>query len=481
MSATILWLRQDLRVSDHPALSAAVTEGAVIPVYVLDDIRPQHRKIGGAQRWWLHHSLAALDKAITSRGGRLILRRGDSVEQLVALAVETGARRVHATHHYEPWHKTAQRDLSQRLDLVLHDGAYLVPPERVLTGQGERYRVFTPWYRRLREVLDLGSVLPAPRRIPSPERPAHSENLEDWRLLPSRPDWSKGFAEWTPGEEGARAALETVLPLLERYNIDRDLPARPATSRLSPHLHFGEISARTVWSALGDRWDPGVASFRSELGWREHGINLLDQMPDYGKRNGRALFDHFPWREGASVDRDFQAWTRGETGYPVVDAGMRELWRTGWMHNRLRMITASFLVKHLLIDWRRGERWFWDTLLDANLGSNAMNWQYVAGVGVDAPAFSRIMSPRLQSEKFDMANYIRANVPELARLPDQAIHEAHLYGAQTPGYPQPIVSHEIARARALAAWGAARGLANWAAEAVSTVSAAKTRQMRLDI
>jgi deoxyribodipyrimidine photo-lyase len=481
MTATILWLRQDLRIIDHPALSAAVAEGAVIPVYILDDIRPQERRIGAAQRWWLHHSLAALDRSIAALGGRLILRRGDAVEQLVAVAVETGARRVHATHHYEPWHKAAQRDLAQRLDLVLHHGACLVPPERVLNGQGERYRVFTPWYRRMREALEPAPPLPAPKRIPAPDRIPHSERLEDWDLRPTRPDWARGFVDWTPGEAGALRALESALPMLGRYKADRDRPSLPATSRLSPHLHFGEISPRTIWSALGDRCDPGVESFRSELGWREHGMNLLDQIPDYGERYGRDLFGHFPWREGAAADRDFRAWSRGETGYPVVDAGMRELWRTGWMHNRVRMIVASFLVKHLLIDWRRGERWFWDTLLDADLGSNAMNWQYVAGTGVDAPAFSRIMSPRLQSEKFDMTGYVRANVPELAGLTDAAIHEAHLSGARTPGYPQPIVSHETARARALAAWGAARGLANWAAEAISPVSAAKTLQMRLDI
>ena len=208
---------------------------------------------------------------------------------------------------------------------------------------------------------------------------------------------------------------------------------------------------------MEDRHDPGAASFRSELGWREHGLNLMDQMPGYPDHNGRAEFDRFGWRSGPESDRDFAAWTKGLTGYPVVDAGMRQLWRTGWMHNRVRMITASFLVKHLLLDWRRGERWFWDTLLDADLGANAMNWQYVAGTGVDAPVFSRIMSPRLQSEKFAMADYVRAFVPEIAHLSDAQIHAAHGAGAGVPGYPQPIVSHEAARARALAAWQALRG------------------------
>lgn len=456
MTISILWLREDLRVSDHPALLAAIDEGAVVPLFILDDETPGEWRIGGAQRWWLHHSLTALDRSLRKRGSSLVLRRGRAAEVLPALAREAGARRIHVTRRHEPWHKQAEARLEGAVELVRHEGSYLAPPDSVRNGQGQRYRVFTPWYRRLLEQMPPALPLPAPDRIPVPAAMPASDHLDDWQLLPRDPDWAGGFACWQPGEKGALRRLRHFLPLIDRYKAERDLPDVPATSRLSPHLHFGEISPRTVWHAVEDCHGAGPASFRSELAWREHGINLVDQLPAYLDRSGRDLFDRFAWREGEAAERDFTAWCRGRTGYPVVDAGMRELWQTGWMHNRVRMIAASFLVKHLLIDWRRGERWFWDTLVDADAGANAMNWQYVAGSGVDAPAFSRIMSPRLQSEKFDMAGYVRRFVPELAGLSDARIHEAHAVGAGRLDYPQPIVTHEEARARALAAWQAAR-------------------------
>jgi deoxyribodipyrimidine photo-lyase len=455
--ASILWFRQDLRLSDHPALTAAIAAGAVIPLYILDDAAPGEWAIGGAQRWWLHHSLAALDASLRKRGSRLILRGGAALAELERVMIETGARQIFATRCYEPWWKRIDAALAAGADLVLHDGNYLAPPSAIANSSGERYRVFTPWYRRLLDRMPPAPPLAAPDRIPSPTQWPASEALADWRLKPAAPDWAAGFSAWLPGEKGARRALRDWLPAAGDYKVGRDFPARPATSRLSPHLHFGEISPRTLWHALGERDDPGAETFRSELGWRDHGLNLLDQMPDYAGRNGRENFGRFAWREGDAAERDFSSWCRGRTGYPVVDAGMRELWTTGWMHNRVRMITASFLVKHLLIDWRRGERWFWDTLLDADLGSNAMNWQYVAGTGVDAPAFSRIMSPLLQCEKFAMGDYVRKNVPELARLGDSAIAAMHGDGDGAAGYPAPIVGHQEARSRALAAWESLRG------------------------
>lgn len=454
---SILWFRQDLRLTDHPALTAAIAEGAVVPVYILDDEAPGIWSIGGAQRWWLHHSLTALDASLRKRGSRLVLRRGAAAAELEKVMIETGARRVLATRCYEPWWKRIDAAISARADLVLHDGNYLVPPSAITNISGERYRVFTPWYRRLLDHMPPAPPLPAPHRLAGPELWPASEELSTWHLTPTGPDWASGFGAWVPGEKGALRALRDWLPAAGDYKTDRDYPSRPATSRLSPHLHFGEISPRTLWHALGDRNDPGAEAFRSEIGWREHGLNLVDQMPDYGERNGRAPFDRFPWRTGAAADRDFRAWCRGRTGYPVVDAGMRELWTTGWMHNRVRMITASFLVKHLLIDWRRGERWFWDTLLDADLGSNAMNWQYVAGTGVDAPVFSRIMSPLLQCEKFAMGDYVRAFVAELSRLDDSEITAMHGGSHAAAGYPPPLVGHQEARTRALAAWEALRG------------------------
>jgi deoxyribodipyrimidine photo-lyase len=451
---SLLWLRTDLRVSDHPALLAAIADGPVIPVYILDEETPGQRHIGAAQRWWLHHSLAALDLSMRKRGSALILRRGTARDQLLDLVRETKCERIHATIAYEPWHAETEDCVAREVDLKLHSGNCLSEPDSIRNGQGERYRVFSPWYRKLLDRMPPAPPVPPPDRIPSPDRLPLSDALDSWNLTPTSPNWAAGFDAWTPGEKGAWRSVERWLPYAGCYKTDRDFPSRPATSRLSPHLHFGEITPRALWHALGDRSDAGAESFRSELGWREHGVNLIDQLPHYADRNGRSLFDRLEWRAGSEADADFAAWTSGQTGYPIVDAAMRELWQTGWMHNRLRMVVASFLVKHLLIDWRRGERWFWDTLLDADLGSNAMNWQYVAGTGVDAPVFSRIMSPLLQCERFAMADYVRTYVPEVAHLTDAEIVRAHGQDCRVPGYPQPLVGHEAARFRALDAWQA---------------------------
>ena len=431
--------------------------GPVLGVYVLDEGGPAEHRIGAAQRWWLHHSLAALARDLADLGVPLILRRGRSGEELARLAAEVGACTIHAHRHYEPWWQVAEAEAGQRLDLVLHDGNLLADPRLILNLSGDRYRVFTPWFRRLLDHMPPPLPLPKPQPRAVPDVIPPSDDLASWGLLPKSPDWSGGFDVWTPGERGARAALRAFLPNLESYEESRNFPSQPGTSRLSPHIHFGEISPATVWHHARQMAGPKARSFLSEIAWREHGLNLVDQFPGYALNNGRALFDSFPWRSGPEADADFRAWSRGQTGFPVVDAGMRELWQTGWMHNRVRMITASFLVKHLLIDWRRGERWFWDTLLDADLGANAMNWQYVAGSGVDAPVFSRMMAPLVQSPKFAMADYIRRFVPELAHLRDDEIHAPHEKGVTPPAYPLPIISHEMARARAMAAWSECRG------------------------
>ena len=412
--------------------------------------------MGAAQRWWLHHSLAALRADLARLGVPLVLRQGRASVELAALARETGACAIHGLHHYEPWWLQAEEEVAAEALLILHEGNQLANPRSVLNGAGERYRVFTPWFNKLFEQFSPRPPMPRPDRVISPDVVPASDELDAWQLKPSKPDWSGGFADWTPGERGARAAFRKFLPSLAHYGEQRNFPARPGTSRLSPHIHFGEISPATLWHHAVSREGAGARQFLSEIAWREHGLNLVDQMPDYAQQNGRKVFDGFPWRSGPDADADFAAWTRGRTGYPVVDAGMRELWETGWMHNRVRMITASFLVKHLLIDWRRGERWFWDTLLDADLGANAMNWQYVAGSGVDAPVFSRIMAPLLQSEKFDMAGYIRRFVPEIAHLQDDEIHDPQDLSRAAAGYPFPLIAHEAARARALSAWDACR-------------------------
>jgi deoxyribodipyrimidine photo-lyase len=458
-SPVLVWLRQDLRLADQAALVAAASQGPVVPVYVLDDATPGEWAIGGAQRWWLHHSLAALDAALRRRGSRLILRRGRAAEEIVRVAEEVGAGAVHAIRHYEPWWTAAEWDVAGRLSLILHDGNQLAPPDAVRTGSGGFFKIYTPFWRALSAMLPPAAPLPAPERLPAPARWPAGDALADWELLPTRPNWAAQFgAFWTPGEDGATAALDAFVDKVADYRDTRNLPTLPGTSQLSPHLHFGEISPATVWHRLADA-GAGLDTFRGELGWRDFATGVIARAPDYGSRNGRPAFDAFPWRslDDSQAKADFVAWTRGRTGYPIVDAGMRQLWALGWMHNRVRMITASFLVKHLLIDWREGERWFWDTLVDADYGNNAVNWQWTAGSGIDSNMFGRIMAPLSQSEKFGAGDYIRHWVPELAHVADPAIHDPHEAGVAAPGYPEKRIGHREARERALAAARRLRG------------------------
>jgi deoxyribodipyrimidine photo-lyase len=453
---TILWFRRDLRLSDQAALIAAAREGPVVPVYVLDDETPKHRAMGAASRWWLHHSLAALDAALREKGSRLILRRGKSDDVLAQLAQETGAGRVHCIRHYEPWWRNAERAVAKAVDLICHDGNYLLPPGTVTSGAGTPYKIFTPFWRASKERLPPAPPSRRPAHIPAPAKWPGSEKLADWELLPTKPDWATGFAaEWVPGKAGARARLDDFVDAAADYDATRNLPSVEGSSRLSPHLHFGEVSPATVWHRVADAGG-SVDVFLSEIGWRDYAQNVILQLPDYGARNGQARYDALPWRSGREAKADLRAWQQGRTGYPIVDAGMRQLWATGWMHNRVRMIAASFLIKHLLIDWREGERWFWDTLVDADYASNAVNWQWVAGTGIDANLWSRIMAPLGQSEKFDAAGYIREWVPELAGLADDAIHDPEAHGRLPQGYPPKIIGHREARERALAAGRSAR-------------------------
>ena len=448
-SPTIVWLRRDLRLHDQAAFAAAAASGTpVIPVYVLDDETPKHRRMGAASRWWLHHSLERLDAQLQAMGSRLILRRGKCDAVLAAIRRETGARVVHALHHYEPWWRLAERAVGKALDLRLHHGNFLLPPGTVTTGAGQPYKIYTPFWRASLQQLPPPPPQPAPETLPAPEFWPASDALADWQLLPKTPDWAGGMREtWTPGEAGAMQRLEAFIGRARRYDEQRNLPSFLGTSMLSPHLHFGEVSPATVWHAVADAGG-SVDVFLSELGWRDYAQNLILQCPDYGARNGRAAFDALPWRD---APEELAAWQQGRTGYPIVDAGMRQLWHTGWMHNRVRMIAASFQIKHLLIDWRAGEQWFWDTLVDADYGANATNWQWVAGSGLDANMFVRIMAPLSQSAKFDAAAYIREWVPELRHLDDAEIHDPK---RPPRGYPAKIIDHAQARARALAAHGA---------------------------
>ena len=450
----IVWFRRDLRLADQPALSAAAAAGPVIPVYVLDDEGPRDHALGGASRWWLHHSLTCLSRALAARGSRLILRRGDAAEQIAALAQETGAAAVHAVRHYEPWWQAAEAAVSQRTDLALYDGNYLLPPGTLRTGSGAVYKIYTPFAKALLTQMPPHDPLPAPDTLAAPEQWPEGDDLNEWHLLPTTPDWAGGLDDfWRVGEAAAHERLEDWAAEVAGYGDSRNMPSADGSSRLSPHLHWGEISPAQVWHRLARQASPGWTTYAKELIWRDYAQNVLDQFADYATRSYRDGFANL-WRTGPEAARDLKAWQRGRTGYPIVDAGMRQLWETGWMHNRVRMIAASFLVKHLLIDWREGERWFWDCLVDADYANNAVNWQWIAGSGVDSNMFVRIMAPLTQSEKFAAGDYIRRYVPELAALPDSLIHDPP--DEKRGAYPRKIIGHREARERALAAYRDAR-------------------------
>ena len=457
----IAWLRRDLRLTDNPALYHAAKAGPVIAVYVLDDARAKGHAYGDASRWWLHHSLKGLGRALAERGGRLILRRGDAVEELAKLASEVGAITVHANRHYEPWWRKAQGELAERLDLQLHDANYLLPPGVVTTGSGTPYKIYTPFAKATLEQFPPRGELPAPETLSAPDSWPVSDALEDWSLLPTRPDWAGGLRDfWQVGEAAAHNRLKEWEDHVSDYDEARNLPSEDGSSRLSPHLHFGEISPVQVWHALKGCRGHGWATYEKELIWRDYAQNAICQFPAYATQSYRDHFGAMVWRDPDTDDtaaRDLEAWQQGRTGYPIVDAGMRQLWHTGWMHNRVRMITASFLIKHLLIDWRHGEQWFWDTLVDADYSSNAVNWQWTAGTGVDSNMFVRIMAPLSQSEKFAAAGYIRKYVPELADLGEPYIHDPEEHGCRPADYPAKIIAHRAARERALAAYREMKG------------------------
>jgi deoxyribodipyrimidine photo-lyase len=458
----LIWFRNDLRLADQAAVAHAAKAGLVVALFVLDDETPGHWRMGAAQRWWLHHSLAALDGTLRARGGQLVLRRGAAGEVVPAVARAIGAAAVHTLTHYEPWAKAQDAAVARAVTLKRYHGALLAPPASVLAGGGGRYRIFTPWWRKLLEQMPPPRPAPAPAQMVFAPAPA-GEVLADWDLLPTKPDWAGGFAEWVPGENGAAARLQAFLGVAAGYDRGRNLPSIEGSSRLSPHLALGEISVRQVWHAVADAVPAAAAEpYLRELGWRDFAANILDQFPDHGDEPGRVQFNDIGFRDAPD---EREAWERGRTGYPIVDAGMRQLWATGWMHNRVRMIAASFLVKHLLIDWRVGERWFWDCLVDADLGANSLGWQWVMGSGVDSSPFNRIFAPVTQSAKFDAAAYIRRWVPELRELRDADIHapwEAEPMMLRAAGvtlgkdYPRPIVDHATARARALAAYADAK-------------------------
>ena len=456
---SVVWLERDLRLADNPALRrAAERGGAVVPVFVWSPEEEGRWAPGGASRWWLHQSLRRLAASLAAAGSRLIVRRGPAAEALEAVAKETGAQTVVWNRRYEPAARARESEVERKLraggiETESLPGNVLFEPGTILTGGGKPFQVFTAFWKACLAAAAPARPAPGPRRLEAPDEWPASLEIGELGLEPEV-DWAGGLREsWLPGEEGAASALrEFAEGRVAEYGTERDRPACRGTSRLSPHLHFGEISARQVWHAAGLRL--GADAFLRELGWREFSHHLLYHFPRTPEEPLRPEFQRFPWRMD---EKAWKAWTRGRTGYPMVDAGMRELWRTGWMHNRVRMIAASFLVKHLLIPWQRGAAWFWDTLVDADLANNTMGWQWTAGCGADAAPFFRVFNPVTQGERFDPAgDYVRRWVPELAGVPAKWIHRPWEAPGLGETYPRPLVDHAAARERALAAWRKAR-------------------------
>ncbi|WP_109209137.1 MULTISPECIES: deoxyribodipyrimidine photo-lyase [Microbacterium] len=438
---SIVWFRDDLRLADNPALRAAIDRGEpVIALYVLDEESPGIRPIGGAARWWLHHSLVSLGERLEERGAALVLRRGPADRVVREMVTDAAAGAVFWNRRYGG----PEREIDAGLKAALRDdgvevasfaSSLLFEPWTVKTGSGTHFSVFTPFWRACRSLPSPRPPLPEPRRIEGVGRGPASDALDDWGLLPRHPDWAAGLREtWQPGEPEARRRLRAFLSDdLASYDRARDEPAAGATSLLSPRLRWGEVSPHTVWHETVEAGHGG--RFLSELGWREFAWHTLYHFPELATKNLRPEFDAFPWPR--LKPSRLEAWQQGRTGVALVDAGMKELWRTGYMHNRVRMVTASFLVKNLLIDWRHGEEWFWDTLVDADGANNPFNWQWVAGSGADAAPYFRIFNPELQAKKFDPdGHYVREWAPE--HLGDEP--------------PEPIVELGETRAAALDAY-----------------------------
>jgi len=445
-TTTILWLRHDLRLDDNPALAAAAARGPVVPVFIWAPEEEAPWEPGAASRWWLHHSLEKLTAAFAKAGAPLVIRRGPSLEALQALAKETGATHVVWNRRYEP--AVIKRDTAIKkalaapgLEVESFNGALLYEPMHVATKEGKPYQVFTPFWRSLLARDEPTAPVAAPKKLTTVGKAPQSLSIESLGLLPAI-DWAATMREtWTPGEAGAAKGMERFLARgLSGYGTERDRPDHDGTSALSPHLHFGEVSPRRLWHAVREAVGGTPAAkiagspevYLRELGWREFANHLLYHFPHTPDAPLRADYARFPW---ANDPVGLRAWQRGRTGFPIVDAGMRQLWATGWMHNRVRMIVASFLVKDLRISWLEGAKWFWDTLVDADLAANTLGWQWAAGCGADAAPYFRIFNPMSQAEKFD---------PNGAYAKEWA-------GVDAAGYPEPIVDHAEARKLALAA------------------------------
>jgi deoxyribodipyrimidine photo-lyase len=474
MTKTIVWFRQDLRIKDHPALKAAADNGEVIPVYILDDNAPDKADLGGASRWWLHHALNDLAESLENK---LIVKHGDAQSILTDLAKQYGATHILWHRMYEPWARERDGEIKKHFKdsgVVAKslNGSLLWEPWEVLKKDGTPYKVYTPYYRNgCLSQADPRFPLDKPSITYVDNLPANAkEEIDQLNLLPDIP-WDTHMREyWTISERAAGSKLQWFINnAITEYKDDRNIPSVRGTSQLSPYLHFGQISPNQIWYAIkeafhGNTSGAGVDTYLSEIGWREFSYYLLYHFDDIQKCNFNRKFDKFPWRTSAS---DLKAWHKGKTGIPIVDAGMRELYQTGYMHNRVRMIVGSFLVKNLLIDWREGERWFWDCLVDADTASNSAGWQWVAGSGADASPYFRVFNPILQGEKFDKeGEYVKKYCPELSDLPKKYIHkpweanadilkQANIHLGEE--YPKPLVDLKESRKRALDAFAEIKG------------------------
>jgi deoxyribodipyrimidine photo-lyase len=467
-STAIVWFRRDLRLADNPALDYARSHfDQVMPVFIWDPDSESPWSPGGAARWWLHHSLDELSGRLSDRGSRLVLLRGNSQDTLKRLATDCGAAAVLWNRLYDP--QTVKRDRAIKSDLEASDfevrsfkAGLLFEPWEILKADESPYLVFTPYWKQIQKRWQRVDRHPEPRELPPPDSWPPSASLADLELLP-RLDWAEGFEQrWIPGELAARRRRDDFLSAaVSDYSSDRDRPDRHGTSRMSPHLHFGEISPARIALALDESGElpggEGRLSYLREIAWREFSTYLLFHHPQLPDTPLKRQFESFPWREPSDYRGDLEAWQTGKTGVPMVDAGMRELWQTGWMHNRVRMIVASYLTKNLLIPWLEGARWFWDTLVDADLANNTQGWQWTAGCGADAAPYFRVFNPVLQGEKFDpRGDYVRRWCPELRSISGARVHQPEVARREGRGYSTIEVDLKRTRQRALDAYAEVR-------------------------